>query len=359
MSTKTPIRSLSLVLATLIVAAAFAQPRPDVWVLATGGTIAGTGKTDTAAAYQPGKLHVDQLIHAVPALEQIAELHAEQIANIGSQDMNESVWFELAKRANTILAEPDAAGIVITHGTDTLEETAFFLDLVVAHHKPVVLVGAQRAANALSPDGPRNLLLAVRVAADPDSRNRGVLVVMNDQIHAARHATKTHTTAVNAFRSPNVGPIGTVNTKRVRYFHPPATDHNNRPKFQLPPETPLPRVDILYVHAGMTTDLARCALLQKTDGIVVAGVGNGNMPADLLDLLQNAAGDGVAIVRSTRTGAGFVSRNIEINDDNRGFVVARDLNPQKARVLLQLALAAGHIKPPEIQRAFDRASSPP
>jgi L-asparaginase len=324
---------------------------PHILVLATGGTIAGQAGSALAKPYHASGVDVGQLIAAAPGIDRIATLSGEQVASIGSQDMALPVWRRLAERIAAGRADPAVDGIVVTHGTDTLEETAFLLDLVLPAGKPVVLVGAMRPGNALSADGPGNLVEAVRVAADGASRDRGVLVVLNDAVHGARAVRKARTTGVDAFRSFPTGPIGTADPAGTRYFAP-ATLTRLRGRFALPATGALPRVAIVYAHADMDFDeVAR--QLSGAAGIVLAGVGNGNAPGPLLDLLAAAARAGTPVARTTRVGEGFVDRNVEVDDDAMGFIAARDLNPQKSRLLLQLLLAQGRHDPAALQAAFD------
>jgi L-asparaginase len=310
---------------------------PRIRLLATGGTIAGA-QTTGGRGYQAGKFSIDALVAAVPQLASLARLDIEQVAAIGSQDMNEAVWLKLAARTQAALDSPDIAGVVITHGTDTMEETAFFLNLVVRSEKPVVLVGAMRPATAISADGPMNLYNAVAVAAHATSRNRGVLVVANDEIHFAREIAKTDTTQVGTFNSGHRGLAGLVNAGRLHLYAPPVRRHTARSEFSLEGATALPRVAIVYSHAGMGRELIDAAVAAGALGLVVAGVGDGNLGAVALAAAAEAAKAGVAVVRSSRTGGGVVERNIEIDDDKFGFIAADELNPQKARVLLMLGL---------------------
>src|SRR6516164_9587218 len=195
-----------------------AQAKPKIEVLATGGTIAGAQATSSEVGYKSGTFSVDDLIKAVPNLDQLADLTGEQVANIGSQTMNHDVWLKLAKRVNEVLADKDTDGVVITHGTDTMEETAYFLSLVVHSDKPIVLVGSMRPATATSADGPANLYNAVALAANPEARGLGPLVVLNDEIHFAREAQKMNSTALNTFQSPNRGRAGVMNVGMIHLF---------------------------------------------------------------------------------------------------------------------------------------------
>ncbi len=323
---------------------------PRVAVLATGGTIAGQADARAANAYNAGAVSAQQLVQAVPGIEKVATLATEQVASIGSQDMNDKVWFALAKRIQQIFDRNEADAVVITHGTDTLEETAFFLDNVLRTDKPVVIVGSMRPSTATSADGPSNLYEAVEVAADPHARGRGVMIVLNDTIQAARWSTKTNTTEVQTFESPNAGPIGYVDPASVRFLTPPFT--RTGAKYALPSGDQLPRVDIVYSHSNMDGVQIDNAVANGAKGIVLAGVGDGNTSKDALAALTRAAQKGVVVVRSSRVGSGFVNRNVEVNDDKNGFVVSLDLNPQKARILTQLLIANGITSPAQVQQAF-------
>ncbi|AJK50478.1 asparaginase [Burkholderia plantarii] len=323
---------------------------PRVAILATGGTIAGKADARAANAYNAGAVSAQQLVDAVPGIEKLARLSPEQVASIGSQDMNDGVWFKLAKRIQEISDRNEADAIVITHGTDTLEETAFFLDNVLHTNKPVVLVGSMRPSTAISADGPANLYEAVEVAADPHARGRGVMIVLNDTIHSARGATKTNSTSVQTFVSPNSGPIGYVDPASVRFLAPATAD--SRKKYALPADGKLPPVEIVYSHSNMDAQQIDHAIADHVKGIVLAGVGDGNTSGKALDALQQAARQGILVVRSTRVGSGFVNRNVEVNDDQRGFAVSLDLNPQKARILTQLLISNGITSPADVQRAF-------
>ncbi len=310
---------------------------PRVRVLATGGTIAGA-QTGGSRGYQAAAFSIEALIGAVPQLATLAQLEVEQVAAIGSQDMNEAVWLKLAARAQAALAEPDIAAVVITHGTDTMEETGYFLNLVVHSAKPVVLVGAMRPATEISADGPMNLYNAVAVAVHPAARGRGVLVVANDEIHFAREVSKTNTTQVGTFKATHRGLAGLVHAGRLHLYAPPVRRHTTESEFSVGPATVLPRVDIVYAYAGMGRELIDAAVRAGAKGLVIAGVGDGNLNTVALAATAAAARAGVAVVRSSRTGGGVVERNLEISDDELGFIAADELNPQKARVLLMLGL---------------------
>jgi L-asparaginase len=325
--------------------------KPNIVILATGGTIAGAAKTGTQAAYTSGAVTIDAMLTAVPGITDLANIKGEQISNVGSQDMSFDIMLTLAKRINALLAGNDVDGIVVTHGTDTMEETAFFLNLVVKSDKPVVMVGSMRPSTAVSADGPLNLYNAVGVAVDPNARGRGVLVVMNDWIHAAHSLTKTSTTAIQTFMSPLRGVVGVANYGKNDFYNNPAWKHTTASEFDIANVSKLPRVDIIYVSADMSPDLIDASAANGAKGIVIAGVGNGNMNKASLEAAARAAKKGVIVVRSSRVATGSVGRNVEVNDDEMGFVASDELNPQKSRILLSLALLKPRSKD-EIQKLF-------
>jgi L-asparaginase len=327
-----------LFLGLLAGSAAAAEKLPSVVVLATGGTIAGAAASDVQAAYTSGQVGVDQLLAAVPQAKKLAAMRGEQISNIGSQDMNDEVWLKLARRINELAAMSDVDGIVITHGTDTIEETAYFLNLVLKTKKPVVLTAAMRPSTALSADGPLNFFNAVAVAANKDAAGRGVLVVVNDWIHGASSLTKASTTAVQTFLSPLRGLVGTVAYGECEWYRGPVGKNTVDSEFSLDGVTALPRVDIIMAHENMDGALIDAAAAGGAKGLVVAGVGNGNLTKAGLDALAAQAKRGIVCVRSSRVATGRVGRNVEVDDDKLGLVASDDLNPQKARVLLRLAL---------------------
>ena len=308
---------------------------PRVHIFTTGGTIAGQERSDGSGGYDAGKLAIDAILDSVPEIREFARVKGKAVAQIGSQDMNDKVWLVIAREVQAALARRDITGVVITHGTDTLEETAFFLDHVIASNKPVVMVGSMRPATSRSADGPINLHNAIRLAASPEARGRGCLVVMNDIIHSARDVVKMHTTRVDTFQSPNTGAVGHFFKNKPVFWNQPG---RRALRFNIRQRNKLPRVEIVYAHANMTELMIDAAVSGKAAGIVVAGVGNGNLSAPAMAALDRARASGVTIVRSSRVGAGRVDRNVEINDDAKGFIAAGMLNPQKARILLILAL---------------------
>jgi L-asparaginase len=328
------------------------QGTRNIVILATGGTIAGAAATGTQSGYTSGAVTIDAMLGAVPGIDKLAKVKGEQIANVGSQDISFEILLKLAKRINELAQSPDVDGFVITHGTDTMEESAYFLNLTVKTTKPVVMVGSMRPSTAVSADGPLNLYNAVAVAADPSASGRGVLVVMNDQIHAAHSLTKTSTTAVDTFMSPLRGLVGLSSYGKNEFYNTPTWKHTTRSDFDISNVTSLPRVDVIFASADSSPDLIDAAVANGAKGIVIAGVGNGNMNKASVDAAERAVKKGVVVVRASRVPTGIVGRNVELNDDDLGFVASYELNPQKARILLTLALLEQHT-PQAIQTMFD------
>ena len=331
--------------------AAVAQKKPNIVILATGGTIAGAAASGTQAGYKSGAVTIDAMIAAVPGIQDMANIKGEQISNVGSQDMSFDIMLKVAKRVNELMSNADVDGFVITHGTDTMEETAYFLNLVIKGDKPVVMVGSMRPATAVSADGPLNLYNAVGVAIEPNARGRGVLVVMNDWIHAAHSLTKTSTTAIQTFMSPLRGVVGVATYGKNDFYNTPQWKHTSDSEFDVTSVSKLPRVDIVFACADMPADLIDASVANGAKGIVIAGVGNGNMNKASLDAAANAVKKGVLVVRSTRVATGSVGRNVEVNDDESGFIASDELNPQKSRILLSLALLKPRSKA-DIQNLF-------
>lgn len=339
-------------LVSLIITTAV-QAKPKIKVLATGGTIAGAQTSSSEVGYKSGTFSVDDLIKAVPPLKDVADLTGEQLANIGSQTMNHDVWLKLAKRVNEVLKDGSTDGVVITHGTDTLEETAYFLSLVVKSDKPVVLVGSMRPATAMSADGPANLYNAVALAGSPEARGRGPMIVIDDEIHYAREAQKTNTTELDTFHSPNRGRAGVINVGRIEWFSQNTTRHTTKSEFSVDGKAPadLPQVEIIYSYENLGPEMVDFLVQQGVKGIVLAGVGDGNSTDAAIAALAAAAKKGVAVVRSSRTGSGVVARNVEVDDDKLGFIASMELSPQKARILLMLALM-NTTDPSKLQQVF-------
>lgn len=326
---------------------------PNIMVLATGGTIAGSAADSTElTGYQAGALQISALLAAVPSLKEYANVSGRQIADIDSCNMTEEIWLTLAKTVNELLADDKIDGIVITHGTDTMEETAYFLNLIVHSEKPVVLVGAMRPATAISADGPLNLLNAVRLAASAKARNRGVLITMNDEIHGARDVTKTNTFTVNTFKASELGVLGYIINGDIKFYRQTMRRHTINSKLTLPPDAArLPQVEIIYAHAGQNRLLIDAAVNSGAQGIVYAGMGNGSIHQAAEAALIDAAKKGVAVVRSSRAGNGAVVASYQQWEDHH-FIKADTLNPQKARVLLSLALMQTNV-PAALQNMFD------
>ena len=344
-----PLYLLALIL--IVTQYAVAQRKPNIVILATGGTIAGAAASGTQAGYKSGAVTIDAMIAAVPGISDMADIKGEQISNVGSQDMSFDIMLKVAKRINELMPKSDVDGFVITHGTDTMEETAFFLNLVVKGDKPVVMVGSMRPSTAVSADGPLNLYNAVGVAIDPNAKGRGVLVVMNDWIHAAHSLTKTSTTAIQTFMSPLRGVVGVATYGKNDFYNTPQWKHTSGSEFDIADVNKLPRVDIIFACADMPADLIDASVTNGAKGIVIAGVGNGNMNKASLEAATNAVKKGVVVVRSSRVATGSVGRNVEVNDDEAGFVASDELNPQKSRILLSLALLKQRSKA-DIQNLF-------
>src|SRR5215469_1454992 len=247
-------KSLSILMFLFWLAQIQAQQLPRVIILATGGTIAGAGASSDRAGYTAGKIPVDDLIGTIPSVKKIANITGEQVASVGSQDMTVEIWKKLAIRINEIFSRNEADAVVITHGTDTQEETAYFLDLVVPASSPVVLTGSMRPATAISADGPKNLYDAITVAIDPKTKGKGVLVCFNEGIYDAREVMKMSTTKTNAFGSPNTGAIGQAYDGKVEYYQTSLRERNPETPIAIAPETQLPRVDIVYMYADAPSD---------------------------------------------------------------------------------------------------------
>jgi L-asparaginase len=331
-------RLFSILTLLILVVQVNAQQLPRVIILATGGTIAGAGASADRAGYTAGKIPIDDLIGSIPTVKKIATITGEQVASVGSQDMTIEIWKKLAIRANEIFAKNEADAIVVTHGTDTQEETAYFLDLVVPSGNPIVLTGSMRASTAISADGPKNLYDAITVAINPKSKGRGVLVSFNEGIFDARDVMKLSTTKTNAFGSPNTGPVGQAYDGRVEYYSSSDREVNPKKPIVIKADTKLPRVDIVYMYADATADQIDLLISKKVDGIVIAGVGNGNFNKVFMDAVKKAVAAGIVVCRASRTPSGRVVLHDEINDDELGTIVSDDLSPQKARILLMLGL---------------------
>lgn len=329
-------------------------PLPTVKIFTTGGTIAGSGSSATDLTnYKPGAISGDQLVASVPQLKQLANTPVEQIANVGSYDLTIADWISLARKINEALADPAVSGVVVTHGTNTIEETAYFLNLTVKSEKPVVLVGAMRPATAVSADGPLNLINAVRVAISPDATNKGVMVVLNDEISSARDVSKEHTMRVEAFRPTDFGYLGYIDEDKVAFYRAPVKRHTAASEFDVSNLDKLPVVDILYAYIQPSLGLVDALVKGGSQGIVFAGTGAGDISTPERGALKNVMAmkpeARPVFVRSSRVGNGRVTATKDYEPFN--MVAADTLNPQKARILLMLALTKTR-DPKEIQRMF-------
>src|SRR5499425_3853520 len=325
----------------------------NVTILATGGTIAGTGASSTATiGYTAATVGIERLLNAVPELKTVANVKGEQVFQIASENMNNDSWLKLAKRVNELLAQDDVDGIVITHGTDTIEETAYFLNLVVKSKKPVVIVGAMRPSTAMSADGPINLYNASILAGSDEAVGKGVLVALNDQINAAREVTKANTSSADTFRTPELGFLGYLQGNKPYFYRQSTRRHTVDSEFDVSGLDVLPQVDIVYGYASMSRVPIDAFVAAGAKGIVHAGVGDGSLARPAVEpALIESRKNGVVIVRSSRVGNGIVARNGEAKDDELDFVVSDTLNPQKARILVMLALTKTN-DTKEIQRMF-------
>ena len=317
-------------------------------VLATGGTIAGIAGSAIAKDYRAGEITIDEYLETVGGLGLEPQLSGQQIANIDSADMGPQVWNALHRAVTQAIADEACAGVIVTHGTDTLEETAFLLDLTLPSHKPVVLVGAMRPADAVGYDGLRNFANAVRVASDPQAAGRGVLVVMGDRVFAARDVRKVRTRGTESFRGFPRESIAQVTPGSLDWFGAPWRREDDA-RFAWCDD--LPEVVIVYAHAALCAEEVLRLVGEDTRGLVIAGVGEGNMPGRVREELALLAQSGIVVVRASRADEGLVDR--EVADEANRFVAARALNPQKARILLQCLLASDVRDPATIQQAFD------
>ena len=327
-----------------------AKPRKTIAVLATGGTIAGAGSA-TGPAYRSGVVPIADILRSVPGLAAVANVTSEQVANVGSSDIDEAIWRRLLSRVQAALDDPGIAGVVITHGTDTLEETAFFLSLLISSPKPVVLVGSMRPSTAVSADGPQNLLDAVRVASADNARNHGVMVVMNDTIFDPVSVTKVDFRRVNSFAAPGGGAIGDVLANTPRFFQPGVVPG---PVLELG-AAPLPRISVAYTYAGFKArDLRSTA--KGARGLVIAGAGGGGVPTDAHGVIRGLLAKGIPVVLTARQGGGDVWPAAVAGSGPawmEGTVVGRELSPAKARILLMLAMQKPRSQQ-ELQSLFDR-----
>jgi glutamin-(asparagin-)ase len=329
------------------------RSKPHIVVVAVGGTIAGSAPTtiDTTG-YRAATMGVEEVLAAVPEIRSFATVTGEQFAHIDSSDLTDEILVALTRRLDCLAQTPDVDGIVVTHGTDTLEETAYFLHLVLCTTKPVVVVGSMRPASALSADGPRNIVGAVAVAAAPSARAQGVLVVMNDTIHSARDVTKSASGNVDAFESPH-GPLGTVVDGDVVFYRSVSRPHTSATEFTLNRISAPPTSAIIYAHSGMTVGFVDRIVSDGYDVIVHAGFGNGSVAERVVASLERARIAGTIVVRASRTQSAQLTTVGASNSTANGWIAALDQNPQRARILACLALSVTR-DPSDIQTIFHR-----
>ena len=331
---------------------AHAGDKPNVVILATGGTIAGAG-ADAAksATYQAAKVPVEKLIAGIPTLSNVADVRGEQVFQIASESFTNDHLLQLGKRVSALLKQADVDGIVVTHGTDTLEETAYFLNLVIHSDKPVVVVGSMRPGTAMSADGMLNLYNAVSVAASTDAKGKGVLVTMNDEINSGRDVAKTINVRADAFNSA-WGALGMVVEGKNYWFRLPAKRHTVNSEFNIDTIDALPSVEIAYGYGNVSPTAYQALAASGAKAIIHAGTGNGSVAKAVVPALRELRSQGVQIIRSSRVnGGGLVLRNAEQPDDQYDWIVANDLNPQKARILASVALTKTQDSK-ELQRIF-------
>jgi L-asparaginase type II len=325
---------------------------PRVHILATGGTISNLGGA--------GRRTGEELVAAIPPLRTMARVTVEQFSNVASGSVTEAMWLGIARRIVALQAGPDApAGFVITHGTDTMEETSYFLSLTVGGCSPVVITGAMRQADAIGADGPANLMNAVRVAASPGARGRGAIVLMNDELFAARDVTKSNTTRLNAFTAPDAGVLGLADPDTIVWHRgaPEVSASCRRATFDIQTLGEFPRVDVVLAHIGADSVLIEASVAAGAKGLVMGGVGRGGITPAQSRALQRARQRGVLVATSNRTGSGRVGFGFGPSLDSLpvgagASVGTAELNPQKARILLMLALAA-KLRPGDIARLFE------
>ncbi|PXW28449.1 asparaginase [Paraburkholderia caballeronis] len=326
--------------------------KPNLVVIGTGGTIAGRGNAAVnTSAYQCSVLGIDEVLASIPHADALANLRAEQLLQTGSENFGNAHLLVIGRRVSALLAQPDVDGVVIAHGTDTIEETAYFLHLTLKSAKPVVVVGSMRPPSALSSDAALNLYDALAVAADPASRGLGALVVVNDEIHTARDVAKRNSFKLEAFGSP-YGPLGYVVEGVPRYYRRPARPHTLDTPWSADALDALPKVDVVHAYGALDRRVID-AIAADARGLIYAGTGNGNVSESLIGPLRDAARGGLRVVRASRTGSGVVVRNGAQPDGAFGWLTVDDQLPQKARILLMLALTQTD-DPAALQAAFDR-----
>lgn len=327
--------------------------KSDVFILATGGTISGAGDSKTGAKYSAAKVDITQILTSVPHIKNLANISAQQIFNKASQDLENKDLIILAKRVDELIRQRNIDGIVITHGTDTIAQTAYFLNLVVRSRKPIILVGSMRPSTSISADGPLNLYNGVALASSKKARNHGTMVLLNDNIYLARDVRKSHTTNAASFIDDNFGAIGQVYFGDVEIYRKSLKRHSFNSSFDIRKINDLAKVDIIFGHGNFDYNVIDYYIKSGSKAIILAGVGDGNINKKTLDKLKQAREEGIFIIRSNRGFRGKVIKNVEINDDEYGFVVANNLSPQKARILAMVALTKidNH---KDLQKIFDQ-----
>jgi glutamin-(asparagin-)ase len=339
---------LCLTAATLVQAQ---SALPNVVILATGGTIAGAGaSTVNSATYSAAKVPVDKLIAGLPELAKVANVKGEQVFQVASESLTDENLLALGKRVSALAKQGDVDGIVITHGTDTLEETAYFLTLTVHTTKPIIVVGSMRPGTALSADGALNLFNAVNVAGSKDAAGKGVLVTMNDEIQSGRDVSKTVNIKTEAFKS-QWGPLGMIVEGKNYWFRAPVKRHTMQSEFDIDSISALPPVQIAYGYEGVSSTAIDALGKSGIQALIHGGTGNGSVADRIVPNLQKVRADGIAVIRSSRVPDGFVLRNAEQPDDKYDWVVAHDLRPQKARILAMVAMTKTRDSK-ELQRIF-------
>jgi glutamin-(asparagin-)ase len=338
-------------LSTLVPLAQAQVTKPNIVVLATGGTIAGAGASAVnSATYAAAKVPVDKLLAGLPELANVANVKGEQVFQIASESFTNTQLMTLGKRVSALVKQADVDGVVITHGTDTLEETAFFLNLVVHTDKPIVVVGSMRPGTALSADGALNLLDAVTVAASKDAAGKGVLVTMNDSIQSGRDVVKSVNLKVEAFRS-QWGALGFVIEGKNYWFRAPVKRHTAQSEFNIDSINELAPVEIIYSYGNVPRTGFDALAKTGIKAVIHGGPGNGSVADRIVPALQAMRSAGIQVIRASRVPEGFVLRNAEQPDDKYDWVVAHDLNPQKARILAAVALTQTNDSK-ELQRIF-------
>lgn len=311
--------------------------KPKIVIIGLGGTIACVADSRVSEHYQTANLPIEALIKNIPELKELAHIEYEQIAQVVSQDLSEKIWLRLAKRINQLLQQPEICGVVITHGTDTMEETAYFLNLTIKSTKPIVLTGAMKPSNSLGSDGTRNLYCAVAVAASSQASGKGVLLVVNDTICSARDVTKTNMHTLDGFKGVEMGTLGYVQGSTPFFYYQPTTRHTIHSEFDVAKLKKLPHVAIVYSYINSEGYAISASVSHKAAGIISAGFGKGTNTPGEIKALAKAVKRGIIVVRSSRVGHGVVSFDPAI-DNKYGFIPGNNLHPQKARILLALAL---------------------